>query len=609
MRRSVLDGEVLGGRLSVRSRWRAHLRTGAALAAALALVAGPSVFAAEAPAAPAAAAASPRIAYAVGVPVCAPARPKMGRCYAMRRELVSRSTPGAEPVALPRAGSRNAESRGPKATIGPAGGITPSDLATAYGFSATATGTGQTVAVVDAYNDPNIAADLATFDGQYSLSSCTESNGCLSVVNQSGGSSLPPDDTTGWSVEESLDVETAHSVCEHCKIILVEATSQSEANLSAAENEAVALGATEVSNSFGFPESDLKSYAADYDHPGVVITASSGDDGYYDFDEVVAGADAVNEPNAPASFSTVVAVGGTSLYLGQTAARQSETVWNDNGPRDYWESAFGEPLGASGGGCSTTESAPAWQKNLSDWSETACGKHRLVADISAVADPLTGFDVYDSFDCGSKCSTGWFTLGGTSLASPLIASMFALAGGSHGVSYPALTLYGHLGSSSLYDVTSGGNGYCGGDGAAACGDVNDLGGGALDCDYNVSGSAPSAGDAACDATSGYDGPSGVGTPNGLGAFEKTGPHAKLAGPTSVSHGTKETWTATTSDPFPKGKVTKYSWNWGDGTAATSTTSGSAAHTYAKAGKTYTITLTVTDSYGQTGTTTYTVKAT
>jgi subtilase family serine protease len=216
-------------------------------------------------------------------------------------------------------------------TIGPAGGLTPGDLGTAYGLATTG-GHGQTVAIVDAYNDPNINADLQTFDSHYGLAACSTSNGCLRVVNQSGGTALPPNDTSGWSVEESLDVETVHSVCQGCKIILVEANSATNSDLGTAENKAVALGATEVSNSFGEPETNTSpAFQAAVNHPGVVITASAGDDGYYFYDQLAA----TNQPGIPAAYNTTVSVGGTSLYLGQTATRQSESAWNDNGPRDY----------------------------------------------------------------------------------------------------------------------------------------------------------------------------------------------------------------------------------------------------------------------------------
>ena len=543
--------------------------------------------------------------YAIGKPVCKRPKPGYSMCFAMRRVEVKKGTPGAKPYELAAGATPSIFTTGPKATIGPAGGLTPSDLATAYDFSSTATGTGQTVAIVDAYNDPNINTDLQTFDSQYGLATCSEASGCLRVLSQTGTATLPANDTTGWSLEESLDVETVHSVCQECKIILLEANSPSNSNLAAAVDEAATLHATEISNSYGGPETTTE--AAAYSHPGIVITASAGDDGYYDFDLL----GAVNKPNAPASFNTVVSVGGTSLYLGQSATRQSETVWNDNGTKDYYEQILGAGLGAGGGGCSTVITAQGWQTHVSDWASTACGSHRLVNDIAADADYLTGFDVHDTYDpgtCSGCASSVWETIGGTSLASPIIAAMFGLAGGAHGVSYPALTLYGHLGSSSLYDVTSGGNGYCGGEGASTCGDPNTLGAGIVDCDYPASGTTPSAGDTACDAARGYDGPAGVGTPIGLGAFAKTGPTAKIAGPTSVASGATNTWTATTTDPFPGGIVTSYSWNWGDGSSPTVTTTPSAMHDYAASGS-RTITLTVKDNYGQTGIATYKVTVT
>ena len=535
--------------------------------------------------------------YAINKRICkTPKKAGVVACFAEQRVLVKPGTKGARTFVLAAGATASA-------TIGPAGGLTPSDLATAYGLTTTG-GSSQTLAIVDAYNNPNIGADLATFNAQYGLAACPVGS-CLKIVNQTGGSTLPPNDTQGWSVEESLDVEAAHAVCQACKIILVEASSASNADIAVAENEAVTLGATEVSNSFGdFESNSDATFQAAFDHPGVVITAAAGDDGYYNFDQLAA----INEPDVPASYGTVVAVGGTSLYLGQTATRQSETVWNSNGVQDFWQQVFfGLPLGAGGGGCSTRYSARGWQTHLSVWPSTACGTKRLVADISAVGDSLTGFDIYDSYDCGSPCgdaAPGWVTVGGTSLSSPIIAAVYALAGGAHGVPYPALTLYGHPGGA--YDVTVGGNGWCNGEGAAQCGDPNLLGYGVVDCAYPATGTTPSAGDRACDALAGYDGPTGFGTPKGLTAFTKTGPTAKMSGPTSVTHGTSRTWSATTTDPFPGGSVTRYTWNWGDGTTPTVTTSGSASHTYATGGVTRTITLTVRDNYGVTGTATRSV---
>jgi hypothetical protein len=541
--------------------------------------------------------------YAIGKPLCPAPKPGHMRCFSIRRVEVAKGTPGARPYRPPGGAAPGAAMAGPAETIGPAGGLTPFDLAKAYGYNSAANAAGQTVAIVDAYNDPRLDRDLQAFDTRYRLSTCSTSNGCLTIVNQRGGRALPADDESGWSGEETLDVQTVHAVCQSCKIILLEAANPSTANFNTAENEAARLGATEISNSFGAPESGATSaMRSAFNHPGIVITASSGDDGYNDFDEMAA----VNQPNAPASLNTVVAVGGTSLYLGQRAARQSESVWNDNGTKDYWQQTIGVPLGASGGGCSTRFPAPLWQKSLSVWASTACGQHRLANDISADGDYLTGFDIYDTYVCGLACPPpGWSTIGGTSLSSPIIASMFALAGGAHGVAYPALTLYGHSGSSSLYDVTSGGNGYCDGEGAAACGDPN-TGGQVLDCDYPATGTTPSVGDRACDALRGYDGPTGLGTPKGLAAFAKTGPTATVTGPTSVMASTTHQWTASTHDPFPGGVITSYSWNWGDGSATSVTATGAAPHAYSAAG-TYMITLTVKDNYRQAQVTTYTVK--
>ena len=171
-----------------------------------------------------------------------------------------RRLPGAEAEGGPRAaGALPYVVAAGARSKGPAGGLTPADLASAYSFSPTATGSGQTVAIVDAFDDPKIEKDLATFDSNYGLPACTTQNGCFTKVGQTGSpSSLPPADTSGWSVEMALDVEIVHSVCQSCKILLVEANSEGDADLAAAVNEAVALGADEVSNSYGSPEAKKK---------------------------------------------------------------------------------------------------------------------------------------------------------------------------------------------------------------------------------------------------------------------------------------------------------------------------------------------------------------
>jgi hypothetical protein len=441
----------------------------------------------------------PLTGYAQVRKVCPAATPGNASCFALALVPAPAGAAGARPYQL----GAGAVSRGP------AGGLTPADLASAYGYSPSLGGTGQTVAIIDAYNDPNIESDLATFDGNYGLVPCTTANGCFEKVGQTGSAtSLPAVDTKGWSVEMSLDVETVHSACANCKILLVEADSESLADLAASVNEAVSLGADEVSNSYGAPETGMgASEQAAYDHPGVVIAASAGDAGFLDWDYVFEFDELFEMPNAPASLPSVVAVGGTSLKLKGNGTRASESVWNDSGRPSHPEF---KQLAATGGGCSTLFTAPSWQQGAQGWANAGCGTKRLDNDISAVADPYTGFDIYDSYVYEPEFTPGWLTIGGTSLSSPLIGALYGLAGGSHGVSYPAATLYAHLGdAAALYDVTKGGDGYCDGEQAGACGEpaVNEEFGD-IDCE----------GTTACDAAPGFDGPSGVGTPNGLSAF-------------------------------------------------------------------------------------------
>jgi subtilase family serine protease len=475
-----------------------HIRiTGLAVIVLVALssVAGGDALAASAspPARPAA------TRYARVRQVCPAPKPGDATCFALALVPAPAGASGVRPYLLG-AGSYS---------TGPAGGLTPADLASAYGYVPSVGGTGQTVAIVDAYDDPKIEKDLATFDGEYGLPACTTANGCFKKVSQTGSTtSLPPADTVGWSLEMSLDVETVHSVCSNCKIVLVEAKSESLANLAAAVNEAVKLEANEVSNSYGAPETEMgASEQAAYNHPGVVIAASAGDTGYLDWDDLVEFGVAPEVPNAPASLPSVVAVGGTTLKLKANGTRKSESVWNDSGlPSGNHFKQFS----ATGSGCSTLFTAPAWQQSAAGWANAACGTKRLDNDISAVADPYTGFDIYDSYVYEPEFKPGWLTIGGTSLSSPLISALYGLAGGGQGVSYPAATLYTHLGqASSLYDVTSGGSGYCDGEAPGPCGEpaVNEQFGD-IDCEGTTS----------CDAAPGFDGSSGVGTPNGLGAF-------------------------------------------------------------------------------------------
>lgn len=544
--------------------------------------------------------------YAKGVPLChAPRKPNHRRCFAMRRVLVKKGTRGA------RAFRVNASP-----TPGPAGGLTPKELASAYdyAYNGAGTGTGTKVAIVDAYNDPNINTDLQKYDTNYGLGTCSIANGCLAVYNQTGGVctpntgvGCPANDTSGWSGEEALDVQAVRAVCSSCKIMLFEANSSSNDDLGTAVNSAVTKGARFVSNSYGGAEGASPS-DADYNHPGTVITASTGDDGWYGWDFVNQSGAPENAPESPASLNTVVAVGGTSLSLAQNGTRGSETVWNDSGPGDYYGSQM-QITGATGGGCSTVYTARAWQTHVPGWGATPCGNHRLAADVSAVGDPLTGFDVYDTYNCGASCGNpGWQTIGGTSLASPLVAAMWALVGAPpSSVSYPAVLPYGHLKDGSVYDVTSGGNGLCGGLAVGQCfGNANGpenpnaLYGAWVDCDYSnmLQPGTPALGTGQCDAAPGYDGPSGVGTPKGLSIFKQVA-FAKITAPGTITHGVAASFSGASTDPYPGGAVTSYNWNWGDGVTDTTSTA-SIQHMYAAAGP-ETITLTVKDSYGATST--------
>jgi hypothetical protein len=466
---------------------------------ALALLAGGS----SALAAPGAAgdhpAAHAKTRYARIRRACRLPTPGHRECMALGRVPVAAGTPDAKPFVQDDGASES----------GPAGGLTPAQLASAYEYDPSEGGAGQTVALIDAYDDPDIEADLATFDNHYGLTSCTAADGCFEKVSQTGSTtSLPKADKTGWSVEITLDVETAHAVCEKCKILLVEASSESDANLATAVEEAVELGATGVSNSYGSGEETGEEAA--YDHPGVVITASAGDEGYYGWDVFNEGSSSPEELAIPAALPTVVSVGGTSLYLNENGTRNKETVWNHDGPGDEVGLKNKEAEGASGGGCSTLFVAESWQQNVPGWGATGCGTKRLDNDVAAVADPYTGFDIYDSYKCGKSCKEhgggeGWETWGGTSLSSPIVAAMYGLAGGSGGVSYPAATLYSHLGPAAFFDVTEGGNGFCDGEPESKCGKPNATYKEKVDCE----------GTTACDARTGFDGPSGVGVPKGL----------------------------------------------------------------------------------------------
>jgi subtilase family serine protease len=302
-------------------------------------------------------------------------------------------------------------------------GYGPSSLQSAYGLPSSTAGSGETVAVVDAYNDPDAASNLATYRADWGLPAC--GSGCFEQVNEEGETSPLPAaaGSTGWDVEESLDIDMVSAICPLCHIILVEANSADTADLGAGVNAAVSLGADFVSNSYGGSESssDTTYDSEYYNHPGVAVTASAGDDGY--------------GVSYPAASQYVTSVGGTSLSTASNSRGWTETVWGS--------SSGGE---GTGSGCSADDPKPSWQ------TDTGCSK-RTDNDVAADANPNTGLAVYDTYSEG-----GWLEVGGTSASSPIIASTFALAGTPASGTYPSSYIYKH--TSDLYDVTSGANGSC-----------------------------------------------------------------------------------------------------------------------------------------------------
>jgi subtilase family serine protease len=360
-------------------------------------------------------------------------------CFALMRTDVG-AVPGAIRSKSTAANSTAANSMAANSV--PAG-FGPAALDSAYKLMPTL-GAGQTVAVVDAFNDPTADGDLAVYRSQYGLAACTVANGCLRIVNQSGATTPLPGTDTGWAGEESLDLDMVSAVCPACHIILVEANSAGGTDLYAAVDRAVAMGAKFVSNSWGTGE-----YAgetgddAHFNHPGVAVVASSGDAGY--------------GTAYPAASPYVTAVGGTTLSTSAATRGWTETAWS-----------------GAGSGCSAYEPKPAWQT-----AATSCAT-RAVTDVAAVADPYTGVAVYQTTG-----ASGWVVYGGTSVAAPIVAATYALAGTPATGTNPASYLYAR--SAYLYDVTTGTNGTC----ATAVW---------------------------CAAGTGWDGPTGLGTPESTAAF-------------------------------------------------------------------------------------------
>ena len=335
-----------------------------------------------------------------------PTDPEKASCLALRRNDIGR---GAHP----------------KATASYQSGYTPSQLQSAYNVPTG--GAGKTIAIVDAYDNPSALQDLKVYRQQFGLAA----GPTITKLNQSGqtvetldtttgtisaGTGAAPTPNTSWGQEIALDLDMASAICPACNILLVEADSNSFANLGAAVNTAARQNVASISNSYGakefLGETSFQSY---YNHPGVAITVSSGDSGY--------------GVEFPAASRYVTAVGGTSLTSAGSTRGWSESVWS-----------------GAGSGCSAYISKPSWQ------TDKGCA-NRTVADVSAVANPNTGVAVYDSY--GSTDGANWYVFGGTSVSAPIVASVYALA--SNLITYGEYP-YSHTGS--LFDVVSGSNGGC-----------------------------------------------------------------------------------------------------------------------------------------------------
>ena len=495
-------------------------------------------------------------------PACSEPPPGFAACLALQLlPLTAAARQHTHPIGMVRHATR-ARASAPSPATGELG-LRPQDLHSVYTLPTSAP-SAQTIAIVDAYNDPTAEADLKTYSEEFSLPLCTKANGCFSQVSQKSGAPLPfpktlgeletmeaspnkevkeeAEEIAGWGVEISLDIETAHATCQSCHIMLVEANTPATTDLTEAESRAEALGASVISNSWGAaeegiePASDL--HAPFYD-PGVVITASAGDDGYRNW--AAPNKSERNITQYPASSPHVVAVGGTRLAtLGFGGTWQGEAVWNGSG--------------AGGGGCSVRFTAPAWQQQAADWSQVGCAAKRAVADVSADADPYSGAAIYDSDAPGELCETeyeeggvahslaNWCTYGGTSLASPIVASTFALAGGANGVALPAETLYENLRNAParFHDVTVGSNGKCASFNKKT---------GISNCTQAEEAAASCASTLACQAAPGYDGPTGVGTPNGVLGFVP-GQHEGEATPATGGGTTQRTASAPAPPPAP-----------------------------------------------------------
>jgi subtilase family serine protease len=357
------------------------------------------------------------------------------------------------------------------AAAGYYGPLGPPQIQQAYNLPSAKGGKGQTVALIDAYDDPTAETDLAAYRKQFGLPACTTANGCFQKLNEKGQTSPLPAANAGWAVEISVDLDMASAVCPNCHIVLVEADDNKTADLGKSVAIAAKAGAAQISNSYGGGECYYNSkgtavcgtpaaYAKYYAIKNAIVTASSGDSDWF------AG------PQSPADFPTVVAVGGTSIYPYANKRGWLETGWT-----------------GAGSSCSKYIKAPSW---IPPSVIKCAGGKRPIADVSAVADPFTGVLYYQTYPYKTG---GYGVVGGTSVSSPITAAIYALAGNAESQNYGA-KLY-KAPSGSLTDVIIGKNGILGYKNVAGqtCAPVN-----------------------ICTVVPGWDGPTGNGTPWGVGAY-------------------------------------------------------------------------------------------
>lgn len=365
---------------------------------------------------------------------------------------------GTVPAAMVASTSDDAD---PTAGLRP---YTAADLQEAYNLPSALLGGRQTIAVVNPFDYPTAEQDLAIYREANGLPPCGEEFRCLRKVDQHGGTDYPRGDQD-WASLAAIQLQMATAVCPNCQLLLVEADTATFDDLAVAVDTAAELGADVISNGYrGTEYPGVPALATHYDHPGVVITAPSGNLGFAGESRGTRGM----REYAPAVFPTVIAVGGTTLARDGSARGWSETAWG-------FQSRFG--WSGSDSGCSVYIAKPRWQK------DRLCGDRRTVNDVAAVADSRTPVAIYDSFGY-----PGWVEASGTSVSAALIAGVYALAADADSVD-SARHLYAH--ARELFDITSGSTGHCGGR-------DNYL----------------------CTAVPGYDGPTGLGTPNGIGAFRR-----------------------------------------------------------------------------------------